>query len=238
MKHLLVCISHHDSPGRLQYLERVLDELEKYRVSYEVVIDTNLVGIGTAPRVADNITTVAHPNLEHPFLLCWLHRQHMKAAIENFEWFLYLENDLLLSFENFKHYQENFEMLWPNFVPSFLRTETIDGEEFALDVTRRQPRVPIVVQDRVFCTLSEPYHALWCLPQSTLKETMRGDFTRMSTSREIAASYPMWELNKTPLVELDGTQISRSCFVPHLSNSYAPCPTSAFGKIKVADIFL
>lgn len=232
MKDLLVCVAHHHALDRLPYLRRVLDGLAEYELSADIIIDTNIAALDVK---GENVTIVSHVSLEHPFFLAWCHRRHIKERIDDYRWFLYIEDDIHLPFENFAHYQRNFELLWPDYVPSFVRVEEFDGEEWALDVTQRQECKEIQPD---FCTLTQPYNGFWIMPQKALKETMRGDFARLSESREVAASYVMWELNKTPLVELDGKQISRKCFAYHLPNNYAPCKTSPHGKIRVADIFL
>lgn len=163
----------------------------------------------------------------------------MRVVIDKYRWFLYCENDLLFPFANFQNYQENFALLWPNCIPSLLRVEEFEGSEYALDVTQRQECTLIHVGgQRSFTTLKEPYHGLWAMPQLELKETMPPDFDRLSDSREVAASFPMWELNKTPLLQMDGKQVNRKCLVSHLANNYAPCPTSPYGKLKIGDIFL
>lgn len=230
MKQLLVCISHHSAPGRIEYLRQVLNGFAEYELAIDIIIDTNVAALDVR---GENLTVVSHVSLEHPFHLCWQHRRHMKERIDDYRWFMYVEDDIYLPFENFAHYQRNFEYLWPYNVPSFIRVEEHEGEEYVLDVTERQERTGAGLT-----TLRQPYHGFWIMPQWALKETMRGDFVRLSDSREIAASYPMWELNKTPVVELDGKQVSPKCFAYHVSNNYAPCKTSPHAKIKVADLFL
>lgn len=232
MKDLLACISHHSAPDRLPYLRQVLSGLSEYELECDIIVDTNVAGLDVR---GQNVTTVHHASLEHPFFLCWCHRKHMKERIDDYRWFLYIEDDIHLPFENFAHYQRNFELLWPDYVPSFVRVEEFEGEEFVLDVTERQSCVLIGSK---FCTLKQPYCGLWCLSQEALKQTMTTDFVRLSQSRETAASFPMWELNKIPLLELDGGQISRKCFAWHLPNNYSRCPENPHAKIRVADIFL
>lgn len=233
MKDLLACISHHSAPGRIEYLRQVLNGFAEYELTCDIIIDTNVAALDVR---GENLTVVSHVSLEHPFFLAWAHRRHMmKERIEDYRYFMYIEDDIYLPFENFEHYQRNFELLWPQYVPSFIRVEEFEGEEYVLDVTERQACQLIGSR---FCTLTQPYHAFWIMPQWALKQNMRDDFVRLSDSREMAASYPMWELNKMPVVELDGKQISRTCFAYHLPNNYAPCKTSPHGKIRVADIFL
>lgn len=233
MKDLLICVAHHAAPDRLQYLLRVLEAFAEYELSLDILIDTNAAGLDVRGK---NITTVHHTSFDHPFFLTWMHRRHMKDRIEDYHAFAYFEDDILLPFENFDHYQTRFGLLWPDYAPGFIRVEKYKGEEYAVDVTKRQPCFAV----RTFHTaLRQPYHGFWIMPQKALKETMTPDFVRLSDSREAAASYPMWGLGKTVLVQIDDEgKVIRECFAYHLSNSYASCPTSPHGKIKVSDIFL
>lgn len=229
---LLICITHHHSTDRLEYLLQILQSFkDEYSLRHDIIVDTN----AALDVTGDNTTTVHHNSLAHPFHLAWMHRQHMKERIEDYDWFMYVEDDIYLPFENFLNYLRNFELLWPDYVPSFVRVERFNGEEYALDVTTR--RECNLVQDG-FCTLKQPYHGFWIMPQQALKETMRSDFVRLSESREVAASYPMWELHKTPVVQIEGNHVSRLCYAHHLPNNYARCPADPHAKIKVADIFL
>lgn len=235
-KDLLVAISHHDQPDRLQYLLSVLRTFSEYPLSVDVIVDTQVVGLDVR---GDNLTVVSHPSLAHDFHLCWQHRAHFRDRINDYANFFYCENDISVPFENFRNYQENFRLLWPNCVPSFLRVEEFEGVEFALDVTERQECTLIHVGgQRSFTTLKQAYHGCWILPQWALKETMTPDFARLSDSRETAASFPMWELRKTPLLQMEGKQVSRKAFAFHLPGNYARCPTDPHAKIRVADIFL
>lgn len=234
MRDLLITIAHHSAPGRLQYLRRMLGEFARYELSHDILIDTNVAGLDVR---GDNVQTVHHDSLAHAFHLTWQHRKHMRARIDRYRWLLYLEDDLLLPFSNFQRYQENFALLWPKYVPSFLRVETLEGVEFALDVTDRQQLKPIQVGERTFTILSQPYHACWCMSQAALRECITPEFDRVSESREVAASFPMWELNKTPLLQIEGNQVSKKCLVSHLPNNYVSCSTSPHAKIKVEDAF-
>jgi hypothetical protein len=74
------------------------------------------------------------------------------------------------------------------------------------------------------------------MPQKQLKESINSKFTDLNTSRENAASYPMWTLNKKPLIKIENNEISELCYSYHLANNYAPNPNTPFGKIEVKDI--
>lgn len=245
MKDLLVAIAHHSTPGRQDYLERVLAAFDREyeQITLDVVIDTDSCQ-WRLRKTLRNIQPeiVIHASLEHPFFLTWQHRKHFKANLLEYEWLLYLEDDLYLPFPNFQRYQANFPLLWPNAVPSFVRIEEQNGVQHALDQTRPQICQPIEVAGRLFCALEQPYCACWCLPATALRSVMSDAFTRLSDSREAAASYPMADLGKTPLVQIEQVngryQIHPECLVQHLPNNYSREPSSPHGKIPVQEIFV
>lgn len=235
MKDLLICVAHHSQPDRLPYLQAVLKAFaDEYELTHDIIIDTQVAALLDVQGA--NVTICSHVSLAHPFFLTWFHRQHMLDRIADYRWFMYIEDDIYLPFANFDHYRTRFEVLWPHgYVPGFIRVEKHDGEEWAVDQTERQPCMPVLT---THAALRQPYHALWCLPQRALKENIGPNFARMSDSREAAASFPMADLGKTALVQIDDGKVIPECFAYHLSNSYAPCSTSPHGKIKVSEIFL
>lgn len=236
-KSLLICIAFHYNPDRLGLLKDVLQNIiDNYPADTDIIIDCN-----TFPIVdwqMPQVTVHEHHELQHPFHLTWKHRFHMKENIDLYENFMYLEDDMLLPYENYVNYMENFKLLWPRYIPSFIRIEQKDGERYVVDVTQEQQLFSEAIGVKKFATLDQPYHGFWIMPGKELKETMTSDFARYDQSRETAASYPMWELRKQPMVEIEDGQVSEKCYAYHISNNYARSAESPFAKINPKDIFI
>jgi len=241
-KDLLICIAFHYSRDRIKYVYELIKNFnDNYKCSFDIFIDTNMIVHHTDPGFAymSHCSCFLHENLKHPFHLTWQHRKHFKENIDNYENFMYVEDDMLLPYENYLNYLENFKLLWPRAIPSFVRIETNgSGEEFITDATERQKLEIAFIEGKHFTTLKNPYHAFWIMPAKELKETMTANFNRLHESRETAASYPMWELLKTPLVEIENGQISKKCYSYHLPNNYTLSKESQFAKIKPNEIFI
>jgi uncharacterized protein YkvS len=228
---LLVCIAFHNNPKRLGFIEKVIENFSKYKVIVDIVVDTN--------ETLDLKASVVEHRLNHPYHLTWVHRNHFKRNIDNYDYFMYVEDDMLVPYEGFCEYLNNFSVVWDlGYVPSFIRIETMDDKEFITDVTTEQTLEPIIIENKKFVTFQHPthYHAFWIMPQKQLKETLTENFERVETSREMAASYPMWELNKTPIVKIEENQIDKLCYSYHLPNNYATNPNTKFGKIEVKNV--
>jgi hypothetical protein len=240
MKDLLVCISAHYNPDRTKYLEEVIYKLRStYKVSLDIIIDTQTFNYEHLNN-SENMQVFVHQNLKHPFHLTWCHREHIKNSIDRYKNFMYIEDDMDVPFENYQNYLENFKILYPKYVPSFVRIEKKDGEEFISDIPTVQNLDAIKIGEKWFHIFPFPinYHAFWIMPQKALKESLKNNFVQYTDGREFAAMYVGWELGKQALVELDNGLISKKCYSYHLPNNYALSVGHPNGKIKPEDIFI
>ena len=166
---------------------------------------------------------------------------------------MYTEDDIWIPRENYLNYLRVFEIMWPEFIPSFVRTEEKDGGIYCADafIRTRIGRSDLVeIGDRRFVTLDNPYHAFWIMPRDALKKSMNGDFERIYEGkkwiREIAASYGLapgscphacwgsYDIQKKGLVEVDDRLVvSPLCRVRHTTNKYINDHAFNFGKIRV-----
>lgn len=226
---ILVCIAFHYVDSRLVYVNQLINNYITYDADVDIIVDCN-------QDVKLNAKVCVH-DLEHPYHLTWMHRKHFADNIDNYDYFMYVEDDMLVTYEAFNEYVSNFDELWGlGCVPSFIRVEQYNGKNFVIDVTSSQFVDLIFVNGKYFGNLSQPYHAFWIMPKKQLKENMDNDFVKVDLSRENAASYPMWGLHKKPMVRIEGNQISRLCFSYHLANNYACDNNTYFGKIEVKNI--
>lgn len=238
MKDLLITIAAHYNPERVQYLERVIANfVENYKVDFDIIINTNTSDLEYLN--SEKITVVVAENLEHPFHLTSLHRQHVKDNIDRYKVFGYFEDDMLLPFENYLNYLENFKLLYPKFVPSVIRIEEENGAEFVSDVIKQHKINIIEIGGKQFNEMPffENYNAFWIMPAKELKEGMTDNFTKLTTYREENASFVGWALRKPTLLEIENGMVSKKCYSYHLPSNYIHS-NMPNGKIKPENIFL
>lgn len=234
---LMACIAFHYSKDNLPYLNKVVDVfINEYDVPAKVIIDTNTYDIDYMN--SKDVEVSVHSNLKHPFHLTWMHRQHMKDNLDKYDNFMYLEHDMYVPFVNYLNYLDNFKILFPACIPSFVRIEELNGEKYIVDVTNKQSFISYHIEDKKFVNLDKPYHAFWIMPGKELKETILSNFVRVDTLREAAAYYPMLDLQKMSMVEVDEKSISEKCYSYHLTNNYVGLKNTPFAKIKVKELFL
>jgi len=231
-KKLLVCISFHNVPEKLEYLLKVINTFKSYPLYTDIIVDTN------SYIDLKNVILSVHNNLNHPWDLTWMHRKHIKEKINDYDYFIYVEDDMQIPYENFKNYIDDFSNLWSKgYIPSFVRVEMFNNIEYVVDVTEKQCFSNIIkIEDKEYIQLSQPYHAFWILPKEELQKTMKQDFLTVGATREEAAWYPAKRLNKKQLVLIDDKQVSHLCYSYHLSNNYSSFKGTPFGKIEINKI--
>jgi hypothetical protein len=260
---ILVCIASHYFEGtdgrsininsRLNDLFKCIDEYFTYSSNVTIFIDTNsdkMVDIIQEKYKNKSIICHVHTNLSRPFDLTWKHRTHIINNINNYDWFMYAENDMFVPRNNFNNYKTQFPILSKlNAVPSFIRVELndIDNQLYIADCIRVNffnRKMIHNINNKRYVKLDNPYHAFWILPQYFLKDKIHDELFVKEISNyfdpkhfpELGASYPMWQLGMVPLVELNSeNKIDPICYSYHLNNVSIHSKTP-FGKIKVSDI--
>jgi len=237
---ILICICHHFDENRIPNLIKLIDNYRSYNANVFISIDTNNEKIFSFINENKNFLEIKiHKSLDHPYSLATMHRSNMLEKIENFDYFLYIEDDMLISEKNFLEYLNNFQILYPiGCVPSFIRIEKFNDELRVVDLEKEEVNRPILeVKNKRFVNLTNPYHAFWILPKKELIESIDYKFTNNhcigNCNREHMASYVMWGLNKTPYVLLEGNRFSELSYSFHLSNNYAPNQNVMYGKYNV-----
>ena len=256
-RRLLACVAFHYSEEKFGHMKNVVENFLSNYPESNVIVDTN--DLDSERRIRSEIDgfgrlrVFAHENLHHRFHLAWMHRRHIRRELDAHDVFMYVEDDILVPYENFLNYLSAFEILWPRYIPSFIRTEEKDGWLYCPDSfkkTRIKNSEVIRVQGRTFVGMDNPYHGFWIMPRESLKSTMNEKFEEIHESkvwvREIAASYGLapgckphanWASNDPQwrgVVEVDERmRISTLCYAKHTTNKYINDQGFDFGKIRV-----
>jgi len=175
---LLVHIAFHFVPHRWKYLERVLVGLGEFEIDQvSVVIDSNTNDVSeylknlSLPKQC-SVRVDVHTNLSHPFNLTWAHRKHMEGALESFDYFMYLEDDIHVPWRTFAAWLRRAEAVSrKGFIHGFLRIESdLAGNSMSSD-WRRAVRQPVAMEiDGVKYIRPEWfYQACWVYSRSTMQ---------------------------------------------------------------------
>jgi hypothetical protein len=256
---LLVRIAFHLKPVRLKYLAEVIAQLRRLPFSDIVVaIDTNSPETRALLRAANcdaDIVSV-HDNLSHPFLLTWAHREPMRRAVSEFDFFMYVEDDILVTPDAVRLWHERLPALSKDgYLPGFLRVEqNRAGALVSSDFCRRARDTEIVhVDGRTYLLAPFPYQAFWLYDKPTMEAFVASEafdhghppYARNRVRESAAIGYAFERVGDSyrsrHLLPLTASlQVDPRCFVFHMPSNYGrlvlPHPAN-LGTIPVDSLF-
>lgn len=250
---ILIHISFHYNESNFPYLRTVLNSINNYSFEMvDVVIDTN--GKANANKLTQlgdnfnfNLLIYGHENLAHPFELTWTHRRHVSEEINNYQYFMYLEDDIEVTLDALECWRTDSEILYINrFLRGFLRTEVNSSNEpTCCDQFERAKRHNAYFRfGRPFLYPDNPYQAFWIYSKIQMLDFVQSpswiDGNQPDWGiRERAAAGMSWrEGNRhNVLIPLDSElKVPTNTQVRHLSNRFANKINTKLGKLPVTKL--
>jgi len=248
---ILIHVAFHYVEERLPFLERLLRTFCTYRFdAVHVVVDTNWEGL--VKRLDQErykkifLTLSLHKDLKDPYLLTWAHRAGMEKKINNYDYFMYVEDDIEVPYNVIERWRKDSIVLAPKgYMRGFLRKETDGKAEYAADQKDVMTYKNIVlVSGEPYLHPLNPYQGFWIYSKTQMMRFMESNCWRDGNKpewgiRERAAAGMIWidRNTHTVLVPLDaGYKICREASVRHLPNNYVYDKSTKLGKIPVGSL--
>ena len=125
--------------NRIQYVNKIIEETNKYKYPTDIFIHTNYPILNVYNFIEytnGNITIVSHHlGNEHPFYLTWKCRKIMQKLRNDYDIFIYVEDDILIpniAIEYWEKYHEN--LIENKYNLGFVRIETKNDEKYTTDI--------------------------------------------------------------------------------------------------------
>lgn len=265
---LAICITVHFSAERVIYLETIANHLATLCNEVEVFIVTNAQVNTKEQKILDGVLqgkgfkyNFFVPNgIGHPFLLTWSHFDIFKRLIDDpsITHFMYLEDDLLVTRDNFNYWQEGLETLAPlGLIPSFFRIEKKESNSkwYSSDAQERFRfrKLPKVYKntDYAFINLPHPYQGMYLLTRELMKEHLKGQSSNPDFGiwgiRERAGhgltfeNVPNWCTSRNFVgFNVKKEELDPRSFIHHLPNNYAnhAVPNGNLGTILINEVIV
>ncbi|MBF0582612.1 MAG: sel1 repeat family protein [Magnetococcales bacterium] len=269
---LLVAVAFHYREERLGYLATMLSSLFAFPVNIlHVVVMTNTEN----PAEMEAIQAICHPlfsasknaivqpysGLEDPFMLTWCFRPLLQelflAKNASYTHFIYLEDDIELSFLNFCYFVSYRDLLQAhNLIPAFVRVEFNDSIKKHVSTdnwyqTELDKGKKIACGDYYFVDLTNPYMAMFIMDRALAEEYVASPSSDCLTSRSIVswgireqAAMGLTFENVPPgfmsryVVPISMTdRMAPLCsWIYHLPNNLANYPNTPNGKLPMAQL--
>lgn len=278
---ILVAITFHFRESRLPYLFQIIRALSEFPVeALDVVIVTNVDDPGAFAKVRDLAEPVLKPlpsnpssqktisffsatDLEDPWLLPWAHKplivDKFLADDSEYTHFIYVEEDILVSFDNFRYFVHYREKLKPmGLLPSFQRIEYNDEDNhlYLLDqigLSDFGTRKSVDIDGYSFVNLDWPYTAMFILDRELGEEYVA---TRSFDLKKSKESNPDWAVAERAAMGLGFESIPegfsvryvspvdpatrttpRWSWVYHVANNYSKNRMLPYAKVRVEHLF-
>ena len=269
---ILCAITFHFDAARLAFLAEVLRSLSQFPVaSMDVAIVTNTSRndkVGLLHRLSKEILSGraqvrSYENLSHPYELTWCHKQILGNEFiatndGRYSHFVYIEDDIRLSFANFCYFIEFRRHLQRyRLLPAFVRMEysaALSG--FVASDAFWPIYVPVQAHirlgDTIMVNMPNPYNPCFILDVELADEYVRsGSFDHEASARfcrwgvrERAAMGLCLENVPAPFatryvvpVSTQTDMVLPVARISHLPNNYANDPRMPLGKVRIDELF-
>lgn len=238
MNTLCVHITFFYNSEKIEYLKKVIDEILKYNQfkKIDIFIHTNrsFEKINGAEQVVHNCD-----KLMHSTHLAWSHRALLKTQANDYDYFMYNEDDILIKSESIDYWLEYNEIVKSkSLYLGFVRIETdSQNNEYVVDLIKGEKHDQrTFIKDQEYAVLTRNYKGFWIYNKKDMQIFVsNNDFDNYPNYIENAREYSAWGVQNpysTTVIPLNGTHLDSRCRVYHLSNNYVNNPNTKHGKVK------
>jgi hypothetical protein len=249
--------------SRIQYLNTIICEANQYLYETDIFIHTNYSGFnidGLLLYTNGQLTMIYHDLTGiNPFLLTWGCRDLLKSQKNDYDIFMYIEDDILVPNRAIKYWLEyNKPLLRENYNLGFVRIEIDEyGVEYITDTQCGSHLTEIVeINGERFCINDKfAYCAFWIYNKDEfhrfiesgyydIQQCVLPEFSRWA--REYSAwglhhlSYQTYKSTIIPIYDNSKNnkpdKLNDCCKIYHLPNNYIK--SWQFCKIRFDDVFL
>lgn len=234
---LVVRVAFHLVRARMRFLAEMLQQLRELPFSeIHIAIDTNSPETRKLLEAAgiDFVNEIAvHEDLDHPFKLTWRHRERLRAVVGQFDYFMYVEDDILVPPEAVRLWHERLPALkQAGFLPGFMRVElNRAGALVSSDFQRPAARSLLrSIENKPYLASPYPYQAFWIYDKETMLAFMDSSIYATGQPgldlRECMAIGFTYEMTPNGprsrhLLPLDeNAKVDPRCFVFHMPSNY------------------
>ena len=200
MEKVHVSISHFQNKKK-HYLNEIINEFNKYKFQVDISIHTNKSTINNfnKEKYQNGKIKIIREFVFFRYLLfknknyylTWTSRKRIKKSINNYDIFIYIEDDILIPVDTFDYWYKLKDDLYSNgYSQGFVRLETDKhGNEIAVDFYKKKLTNVINVQDKEFYVNdNNRYMACWIYDQKMMKKWIKSgyfDIKKIYTNKEL-----------------------------------------------------
>jgi hypothetical protein len=238
---------------RIQYINRIIDETNTYHYSADLFIHTNKsdLMVNDFHTYTNGILTIIWHDLSdiHPHYLTWKCRDLLKKQKDDYDIFMYIEDDILVPYKAIQYWLKyHIELINKGYNLGFVRIEIKDkdGEEYMSDVIKHLHTNIQLDNDKYCVNNVQPYCAFWIYNKNEFHKFLNTEYYYVESY-----GYPIRESSaiglhglftpyyKGTLIPIINDLLHPDCRVYHMPNNYANIENepNGFARIKFRDAF-
>ena len=239
-------ISFYFSTDRIIYINNIIDETNKYEYTTDIFIHTNNIDLQES--IFNNYTngciTIIYHDLSniHPFYLTWKCRELLKQQKNEYDVFIYIEDDILVPYKAIKYWLEyNEKIIEMNYNLGFVRIEVENNIEYITDLYGKKLDTVINLDKNTYCVNNNnPYCAFWIYNKNEFDkfvnskyyniQNIRGYGIREQSAIGLHGLHTDWY--KSTLIPIINNKLIECCKIYHMPNNYVLDKNTMFATIQ------
>jgi len=220
--------------SRIQYINKIIDETNKYDYITDIYIHTNKndLDINNFNKYTNGIIKIVYHDLSNidPYKLTWLCRELLYQQKDDYDIFMYIEDDMLIPNNAINYWiKYNERLIEKGYNLGFIRIETNNNEEYITDLYGEQFDTIICVDDITYCVNNKnPYCAFWIYNKKEFNKFVSSKYwdisnitgyeTREQSAIGLHGTGTNWY--KSTLIPIHNNKLIESCKIYHMPNNY------------------
>lgn len=209
--------------NRIPYINTIIDETNKYQCETDIFIHTNNKNLNERsfhPYTNGAIHIIYHDLYGiHPFYLTWKCRPLMKEQRNDYDIFMYIEDDILVPYKAVAYWLKyNEKLIEMNYNLGFVRIEVEDNIEYITDLYGEQFDTLIELDNTKYCVNNKnPYCAFWIYNKTEFNKFVNSKYYDIN-------NIPYYGIREQSAIGLhgNGTIWYKNTIIPVVDNSLLP----------------
>jgi hypothetical protein len=241
-------ISFYYISDRIKYLNSIINEINNnYKLETDVFIHTNNINfsINNLNNYTNGQIKIIYHDLSkfHPFYLTWLCRALLYKQQNDYDIFMYIEDDILVPFKAVNYWLNyNEKLIENNYNLGFVRIEVSNNQEYITDLHGEYLDKCIEFDNTKYVINNKnPYCAFWIYNKNEFKrfiaskyfniQNIPGDYgIREKSAIGLHGNRNYWY--KNTLIPLVNNKLYEGCKIYHIPNNYVVDNSNLFATIK------
>jgi len=233
---------------RIKYINRIIDETNKYEIQTDIYIHTNNKEINNNTfnkYINGQLIIIWHDLTDiHPFYLTWKCRPIFKQQKDDYDYFMYIEDDILVPYTAIKYWLTNSdELIKLNYNLGFMRIEIENDIEYISDLYDQLDTI-ININDKMYSINNiSPYCAFWIYTKEEFNKFINSNYYDCNNihgygireQSAIGLHGMQSDFYKDTVIPIVNNKLDYDCRIYHMPNNYVIDKTTKFASIKFDD---